>query len=423
MMVPSSKRRKCDSSAEGGGRRVLDDFAVGLTNGDGSVSKRRESPPKLLARVLAHCEKVAERAGVFSFEETVNKVRAEELVRVGVSEELVFNMNCFSLGMEGGPVTTGDPDLKSYVERTVVKLREERLRDDGGAVPLKELMASWCAFCARTFDVGKFHTHLKSCPVKKMALMTHFSYRSGRPPAHVEEAIEESVRSKGEECSECGRIYFVKKTALKTWRRRSPGHGVKAVYDRVCTSCFRADEVRLGIVEKLWTRIKEHCLERGMITCADCDREIYDPVTGKNLLSAEWDHDSVLNKGESICAMVQRGDFWEDISAELQKCTLVCVWCHSLRTAIEIDCGIIGMKRGITSIQKEIQELLKPPQSGQTDDPADRQAAAKRLERDVRFFEDCIREAERAIEEKELSKEYMAYCDNDSEAEYYILSE
>lgn len=137
-----------------------------------------------------------------------------------------------------------------------------------------------------------------------------------------------TLRPKGEQCADC---YF--KTCTEC--SRCAGE-VGYIYwwkgACMCGPCYITEK------EALSEQIQSYLTSRGMTACAFCKKS-RTRVNGFHL-----DHLNMFTKKDSLMHMLQRGEEFETIREEIDKCQLLCIDCHQLVTGAEIACGFHSAK-------------------------------------------------------------------------------
>jgi len=136
-------------------------------------------------------------------------------------------------------------------------------------------------------------------------------------------------------CEECEKVFY---SSLKEWRGKMK-----------CEKCYSEHNKE---IEELWTRITEYSEQTENNFCKFCGLKRDEELT------FHYDHINMFNKGDSICQMVRRGDDFERIKNEIEKCQLVCESCHHLITIMENMYGFTRVKLKITKDQNK--EILTP---------------------------------------------------------------
>jgi hypothetical protein len=115
----------------------------------------------------------------------------------------------------------------------------------------------------------------------------------------------------------------------------------------VCGPCYVSEQ------EKLSEQINEYIHSRGMTSCAFC-RKLRTRIYGFHL-----DHINMFDKDRAIIKMVQKGEDFEVVREEIDKCQMLCVDCHMLVTGAEIACKFTSAKcRGID--ERELYGKVMP---------------------------------------------------------------
>ncbi len=140
-------------------------------------------------------------------------------------------------------------------------------------------------------------------------------------------------------CSLCQRNKFNVTTTSKTWKENT----------EVCVDCWDSFNQER---QEIWDAIRERT---GQYNCSICNK-----TTPKD--RHHYDHLSCFDKTECISDMVYRGENFEKIMEEVNKCQLVCVSCHSMITKFEHKYSLIATKKKINSVfnkeDKEEQYLI-----------------------------------------------------------------
>lgn len=132
-----------------------------------------------------------------------------------------------------------------------------------------------------------------------------------------DEEIVNKIRPK-RHCDTCRKPIF---TSVKLWR------GAK-----LCMNCHAI--AAKDISPELSAYIKE-VYRSGCVFC------------GVKHGRFHLDHINMFTKVDSVCHMLDRGEPAENIIAEVAKCQLLCINCHTLVTSFEAKRGFLKKKRGL----------------------------------------------------------------------------
>jgi hypothetical protein len=135
-------------------------------------------------------------------------------------------------------------------------------------------------------------------------------------------AIHDAMAEKRWTCADCHKPFY---NAAKEWRGASN-----------CDSCYKAHEPEIA---ELWGRINVDFTDKKK--CLFCERD-------KSVIAFNFDHINMFDKGDSICAMVRRGDAYDAISKEIIKCQIICCSCHAIVTKVEHLVGFTRVKNRTT---------------------------------------------------------------------------
>jgi len=91
----------------------------------------------------------------------------------------------------------------------------------------------------------------------------------------------------------------------------------------------------------MWGRIDNYLALTSSTSCLFCERS-------KHKIPFNFDHVNMFDKGDSICAMVHRGDTYELILDEIVKCQIICKSCHAVVTKLEHVVGFPRIKNTTT---------------------------------------------------------------------------
>ena len=138
----------------------------------------------------------------------------------------------------------------------------------------------------------------------------------------TEDVVRAAMAEKRWVCAGCHEIFY---HAVKEWRGATE-----------CDACYKVHGPEIAA---LWTRI--NAAYSAKTTCLFCTRN-------KSAGPFHFDHINMFDKGDSICAMVWRGDDYEAIAAEIIKCQLICCSCHAIVTRIENLVGFTRVKAATT---------------------------------------------------------------------------
>jgi hypothetical protein len=150
----------------------------------------------------------------------------------------------------------------------------------------------------------------------------------------TEDVVRAAMAEKRWVCAGCHEIFY---HAAKEWRGNAE-----------CDACYK---VHGPEITALWSRINAAFADK--IRCLFCERD-------KSVLPFHFDHINMFDKGDSICAMVWRGDDYEVIAAEIVKCQLICCSCHAIVTRVENLVGFTRVKAATTRALNNGDEVMTP---------------------------------------------------------------
>ena len=114
---------------------------------------------------------------------------------------------------------------------------------------------------------------------------------------------------------------------------------------KLCQDCINALRAEISDI------IHKYVTEKGYTACKFCGK-YRDSVSGFH-----YDHLNMFDKRESVGTMIRRGDDVEAIKAEIDKCQLLCISCHSIITEIEKQFGFIRKKTRLTKKGGDCRKL------------------------------------------------------------------
>lgn len=115
------------------------------------------------------------------------------------------------------------------------------------------------------------------------------------------------------------------------------GHGKKWVGKSVCMSCHGV--LRRGFSAEFQAYI-DAVYSAGCTFCGRTDGRFH------------LDHVNMFSKEDSVCEMLDRGRSEADIRAEIEKCQLLCVPCHTIVTRYEQMAGFHADKRALNRLKR-----------------------------------------------------------------------
>jgi len=107
----------------------------------------------------------------------------------------------------------------------------------------------------------------------------------------------------------------------------------------LCDACWYAYENER---EAVWKTINE----KVDYTCCICSYKKSCPVD-----RFHFDHLNMFDKSNSVMSMVSDGMTFDDIWAEISKCQVICISCHSIITDIEHKLGFTRIKQNLTRMK------------------------------------------------------------------------
>jgi hypothetical protein len=145
-------------------------------------------------------------------------------------------------------------------------------------------------------------------------------------------AIHDAMAEKRWTCADCHDPFY---NAAKEWRGASK-----------CDACYKVHEAEIA---ELWGRINVDFTDKKK--CLFCERD-------KSVIAFNFDHINMFDKGDSICAMVSRGDSYDVISEEIIRCQIICCSCHAIVTKVEHLVGFIRVKKRATRALNSAEGLM-----------------------------------------------------------------
>jgi len=115
--------------------------------------------------------------------------------------------------------------------------------------------------------------------------------------------------------------------------------------------CSECHETTYDEQEELWKQLKEHDVSSGRNHCILCKRER--PAHRRGF---HYDHIHFLEKADSICTMIKRGDTLEEILAERSRCQLLCKDCHGYKTTREENLSFTRFKKNDTRAKNKAEK-------------------------------------------------------------------
>jgi hypothetical protein len=159
---------------------------------------------------------------------------------------------------------------------------------------------------------GDLARTVHACKVRIDILLTPFDQMVSKIKSFN---IDVHIDSLEHQCSRCQYTFYY---TLKEWRDSS-----------LCDECY---DVFYHVRRNLWKQVPSG-------PCTFCS---------KHYSMMQLDHLNMFDKGDSICAMIARGDPIEDILVEASKCQILCKSCHAIVTSIEQKLSFTRMKTAIT---------------------------------------------------------------------------
>lgn len=134
-------------------------------------------------------------------------------------------------------------------------------------------------------------------------------------------------------CSDCGCKFY---TIPSKWKGTDK-----------CETCYFTQYQ--SDIDAMWGRIDIYLKDTHNTTCRFCKKD-------KSNITMNFDHLNMFIKGDSVCSMVRRGDIFEDIIKEIEKCQIICKSCHSILTRVE---NMAGFRRAKTNLTRSKNGTLK----------------------------------------------------------------
>ena len=142
-----------------------------------------------------------------------------------------------------------------------------------------------------------------------------------------------------EKCSSCNiKIYTALESSVKVWQN-----------NKVCDKCWcDLKPVR----DYIWWQVANY---RPM-NCTICGRKQQNREE-----RFHYDHINMFNKSDNVCSMVNNGEPIVKIYEEIDKCQILCFYCHTIVTDLEQKMGFTRIKRLLTQKcnQQEITQEEK----------------------------------------------------------------
>lgn len=232
----------------------------------------------------------------------------KKMIQCGHCLELGHNSRspiCTLKGKEPAPRPEKIPSTKHWTEEQKTTL--VRLVTESGTIPppwdkIAETLGHAESGCKKLYD--------ELVPIEEQVL---------RNSACITEELITAVMSEMRwSCNVCESVYY---HSSKEWRGA-----------RECEGCYAAHTKEIA---EMWERIDNYLALTSSTSCLFCERS-------KHIISFNFDHVNMFDKGDSICAMVHRGDTYELIIDEIVKCQIICKSCHAVVTKLE---NVVGFQR------------------------------------------------------------------------------
>jgi hypothetical protein len=110
-------------------------------------------------------------------------------------------------------------------------------------------------------------------------------------------------------------------------------------------SCYKTEicaPCRGNRIELLKKQVEKYITDNNLTECSFCKKP------RNNSYDFHFDHKNMFDKEDSVYAMICRGESFQKICQEIEKCQVLCVSCHALVTKIEITLGFTALKSSNT---------------------------------------------------------------------------
>ena len=112
----------------------------------------------------------------------------------------------------------------------------------------------------------------------------------------------------------------------------------------LCADCYDIPEIKIEVLT-LSQKMLDEDIRQGRTFCAMCYVTIIDTHTRTIVRRFERDHLNPSEKIGSVGRMISKGEPWENILIESNKCRTLCVACHSIVTYLEMKSGLMRIQK------------------------------------------------------------------------------
>ena len=142
--------------------------------------------------------------------------------------------------------------------------------------------------------------------------------------------IVSTIKAMASTCSTCEQVVYY---SLKVWRGK-----------KVCIECWKHEK------EVVSVELHSFLAEQYAKGCEFCGRK---KIKNERF---HFDHKNMFEKNYNVGCMIEHGCSKEELIAEIDKCQLLCISCHSIVTKFEFRYGFIHKKRKFNIFLKKKTE-------------------------------------------------------------------